>query len=596
MSSPARKRTAIAATALAGIAATSAIADPAAGAVRAGRNVSIFSNIDFVSVFGYPLGQAVTVDVLRGGHRIATVTAPTVSTATGPGLEVNHGPVGAARPGDCWDRFTPDIRPGDQIRVRDATGTDSVDVDDIRITTPAFRVGTATGDLQLDDVVVEGVARRAGGTPIPTGELDSGEVRNTSNLRATPSSVVALDAQGGWRAVYRAPYNGLRNDNGLSGASLVDALVTGAHAMGYGLVPVPPPAVTQVVDGPDVPGPALGCEASPPPDASTATTLDDKVVNIASEDLEIGGVVADAAAAGPIEVTVSDAQGDSVLAGPQGVSSGPGQRGWSAIVARDQLDTLADGELSVATRFGTTAANTLKISKDVVAPREVFANPPPGPTYEGTQFVRLSTGDPTDVIRYRRGSSPTLITAGWAISLTQSETLTVTVTDGAGNTRDPKPFAYSIVPAPPRQDGGAATPPAPQPIVLPGPGPAAPAPGPAAAEAPGPLALRMLVLTPRQKRSRVAREGLRVAMRVPEGTELVRVRIYRRKRSGRRALLAERLRVPPQTGLFRLRLSDARLRRDLQGGAYELEATPGRSRADFGTPARFAFAISRSGR
>ncbi|HEY2983155.1 MAG TPA: hypothetical protein VGJ38_03305, partial [Jatrophihabitantaceae bacterium] len=60
--------------------------------VRAGHNITVFGTIDFIAAFGYSVGAPMTVDVLRNGHRIASVTANTVDTPEGGGLEVNHGP------------------------------------------------------------------------------------------------------------------------------------------------------------------------------------------------------------------------------------------------------------------------------------------------------------------------------------------------------------------------------------------------------------------------------------------------------------------------------------------------------------------------
>src|SRR5215213_10963310 len=103
----------------AGLAATAvpAWASLTGPGVDAGQNITVFHNIDFVGVFGYgPTGSVVTVDVIRAGVRIGTVTAPTVDTPEGPGLEINHGPVGLAQPGDCWEGTTPDIQPGEPDR------------------------------------------------------------------------------------------------------------------------------------------------------------------------------------------------------------------------------------------------------------------------------------------------------------------------------------------------------------------------------------------------------------------------------------------------------------------------------------------------
>src|SRR3954453_23793645 len=169
-------------------AAALAAAAPAAATitgpgVRAGHNLMVFATLDFVAPTGYTTGTPMTVDVVRGGHRMPRVRANTVSTPDGDGLEVNHGPVGAAAPGDCWGAFTPDLRPGDVIRVTADGGTDEVTVDDIRIDQgPIEQPG--------GDITMSGIAERFDGTPIDLAELNSGEVRNTSRFRAMPNEVL----------------------------------------------------------------------------------------------------------------------------------------------------------------------------------------------------------------------------------------------------------------------------------------------------------------------------------------------------------------------------------------------------------------------
>src|SRR3954447_7943670 len=150
---------------------------------RAGHNLMVFATLDFVAPTGSSSGSPMPVDVVRDGHRIASVTANTVSTPDGGGLEVNHGPVGAAQPGDCWGAFTPDIRPGDVVRITADGGTDEVTVDNIRIDQgPTLQAG--------GEITMKGIAERFDGTPIDLVDLNSGEVRNTSRFRAMPNEVL----------------------------------------------------------------------------------------------------------------------------------------------------------------------------------------------------------------------------------------------------------------------------------------------------------------------------------------------------------------------------------------------------------------------
>ena len=86
--------------------------------VRAGHNISVFANIDFVGVFGYSVGAPMTVELVRNGHVINRVSAETVSTPEGGGLEINHGPAGAPQPGDCWTNFARRARGRHRARHR----------------------------------------------------------------------------------------------------------------------------------------------------------------------------------------------------------------------------------------------------------------------------------------------------------------------------------------------------------------------------------------------------------------------------------------------------------------------------------------------
>ncbi|MEA2286644.1 MAG: hypothetical protein QOJ21_2687 [Solirubrobacteraceae bacterium] len=131
----------------------------------------------------------------------------------------------------------------------------------------------------------------------------------------------------------------------------------------------------------------------------------------------------------------------------------------------------------------------------------------------------------------------------------------------------------------------------------PPPPPAAPAAGPAVtvagAGAAGSLALQQLRLTHRVTRARVLRRGLRLSMRVSEGTEVVRVAIYRTrrgKRSARPVYLAFRL--VPRAGVFRLTLDSRALRQRLKPGRYQLNVTPGQSRRQLGSTTKTFFRVT----
>jgi hypothetical protein len=603
-------RTTLAGLAAAGILATVPTAvqaqESTVNNLRAGKSVLLFHNTDFVGVFGYAPGSPVRVEVVRAGHVVGAVSAPAVVTAEGPGLEVNHGPVGAAQPGDCWENFTPDVRPGDKIVVTGDGGQDVVFVDDIEITRGAYPPSAeelaADSSLQANDVVIEGHARYADGTPIPISALDSAEVRgDAGKTRAAPNVPLMRLGVDGWRAIYRAPGYGI-----FRGTGDRFSMLAGDHTIGYGHAPVPPPPVAQLVEGVGSGGgPALGCEHVPSAPASAATTLSDHVVNIASGDLTVSGV----AAAGVQEVvaTLDDGPGgrdplvvpvpaDRLGAGsnPSNPSNPSASQAWSVDISREQLESLADGDLSITAAFdGSAGPNTITIAKDVVAPAAIEATPAAG-TYSERQFVLLGTGDPYDRIRYTRNGSvptPASLEAGGSISVSSTQTITALATDAAGNTGAVTPFDYTIQAAPAGAgssggSGAGATGSGVAPGTSTPLGGTTPLGGAAVASVATPSAapvarLRSLATPARVKRGKAAREGLRLVMRLGAGSEVVQIRVYRRVGATRR-LIHSGFRVPGLKLSYRVALENRLLRRALTAGRYEIEVTPGQSRTQLG--------------
>jgi len=420
---------------------------PAGDGVRPGHNIGVFHNLDFVAAFGYPVGEPLTVEVYRNDVKIGSATGPAVAVDEGlplaGALEVNHGPEGAPQPGDCWTGVTPDILPGDHVVVTDGAGaTDEVLVDDINITKGPTD-DTTTDDTS--DVILEGNASYADGTPIPVENLDSGELRVGSRYRAAPNVIERIEGtEDGWRAIYRSPYNFERNRDNLDDNQQKQAILTGDHSMGYGHV-APLPLETQLVEGLGGGGPALGCEGSPQ-QANAVATADDEVVNLASGDLVLGGTAtADTTA---VTGTVSDEAGGSVPFDAASLSAGPGQKTWAATVGRAELEGLADGTLTVAAQYagpaGTIGGRELTIAKDTVAPKAPKATPKAG-TYTRSQSVSLTRG--SNEIRYTQDrSTPTLDSRLFVrpIRVTATQTIKAIAVDPAGNASGVASYRYRI--------------------------------------------------------------------------------------------------------------------------------------------------------
>lgn len=238
---------------------------PAEGTVVSmadGHNITVFHNIDFVAVFGYELDEPLTVEVLRNDAVIGTATGNARGEAPEIGLEVNHGPEGAPLAGDCWEGGTPNIRPGDHIRVTSGGGVDEVVVDRIRFSGQPKTIASG-------DVIVPFGAFRADGTPIKPAFIDSAEFRAASNnqVRFEPGPGVVVERRPGalpgqLRVRYKSPFRPSRNRPLWNQTQLRRALLGDGHAVGFGHVAVLP-AEGMLVDGlTDTPGPALGCEGA----------------------------------------------------------------------------------------------------------------------------------------------------------------------------------------------------------------------------------------------------------------------------------------------------------------------------------------------
>ena len=393
--------TAAGAVAVAGVGLVpTASATPGPAGIAPGINISVFHNIDMVGTFGWPVGATVTVNVLRNGVVIGTATGQTFDAAPdGGALEVNHGPLGAPQPGDCWDGHTPDIRPGDLIRVTGNATTSEVIVDNIDLTGPA----TLAADGAVE---VRGVARTAAGVPIPTAQLNSGEFRTVlpgGQFRANPDVTVAEGADGGFVMRYLPPYAGFRAPTLSTPAERQQALLNeDGHMAGFGHA-APLPDEAQLVEGfGDATAAAPGCEGSPLAlDAVTQTNH--AKLNLAAfaagGNLTVSGVSFDATA---VSMTVGTLPAVNVT--PTGAVGGP--QSWTAAVPMSQVADLPDGNVTVSmssTRGGVPLAGAaMVLGKDTVAPGAPSVSPNGG-AISGQRSVFMS-GAPGDQLYFTVGN------------------------------------------------------------------------------------------------------------------------------------------------------------------------------------------------
>src|SRR4051812_31096906 len=249
----------------------------AGAAVNAPANIISFPSRDFVSATGYDLTKLYTVEVQHPDGTVAGTVTDLAPKDDGEGgglgiIEINH-------PGGyCWSGVTPDIRPGDTVRIKSQDAVPSVDESTVRNVTAARPVQTA-----VDTIQIHGTAQDGTGAPPPEGELEQRLVipgdlfaKNGKRvLRATnaggPDGTLTYDAAGStkWTATY----------TGLTQADIDRAL--GADSRGMWIDPVLPSTQSTIFENgaSAVAGPTAPCTAPleklPPPPGSETTPPSD---------------------------------------------------------------------------------------------------------------------------------------------------------------------------------------------------------------------------------------------------------------------------------------------------------------------------------
>lgn len=515
---------------------------PASAAVAPPHAVSALFRTAGVEAEGYAPAQALTVEVLRGaaatpiGHAAGTTIADPRDPALGF-LEVN--------PGACWEGSTPEIVPGDTVRVTGPDFADTMVVQDVTVEPPV-----AAGDA----VTVTGVARTPSGEAVDPQGLEvriraRDKFSNGSNkLRAgagRSDGTIAYDAPS---RTYVATFPGL---NAADRAAALDPELTRGEWSSAD------EAETTIAENPPLTGappfgPVPPCTAPLARNAITGadhahTVAGRPTVNLANaaSDLVLGG------AANPDVTAVTVTLGARMYAGVLGAAGR-----WAATVPAADLAALPEGVSTATGRFTTATGDAggtdLAIVKDTVAPPAPSATPAPG-TFPAAQSVALAVADPLAIVHFTAdGSAPTAASRVYAQPLPVGTTLTLRAiaVDDTGNVGPEAQFAYVVAP-------------------------------PAAAlTAP----LRGVRVTSLRVPARVSlhalrAHGLTVRLRTTPGSRLVRFMLLRRVH-GRVVPGRTVLRVLERSGVVRVRLraGELGLRRP---GAYVLRAEPAMSGAMF---------------
>jgi hypothetical protein len=246
-----------------------------------------------------------------------------------------------------------------------------------------------------------------------------------------------------------------------------------------------------------------------------------------------------------------------------------------------------------------------------------FTAPTLGPINHWLRAANAPTDASGKLIAYGDGATPTTVTGGnvedvvspdgLTVTPTEVDSLTVTGPDGETHSTDLWTVMGKLFdPAAPVLDPPAV--PAPRP----NPKPSAPSPtvvtNTIVRTIPGPIAATQSVLGTTARSLAVSRlsvarrvglarlraKGLRASMRVPAGTNSLRIAVYR-ARNGRKTgpALFVTTRAPRAGALYRVTLRDPGLLRKLRTGAYIMEVRAGSSVTSLGTPRYISFTVTR---
>jgi hypothetical protein len=546
------------------------------------RGITAFPMRDFVSAEGYLPNTAYSFRVIRNGVTIGSAAGTTDAAGF---LEANH-PGGV-----CWQGSTPNIIAQDKVVVTPvgdpADSGDAMTVQDVTAV-QAVEEGA--------NVVVRGTANNADGSPLNLGAAEQRIVNPAfrdlglprRDIRAVlfgiaPDGVLAADpgGAGAWTATYDAltPEQSAAAVAGETRVLAWQAVDAAANRLGITIYEV------GAVGGPGFGGcPAAADYAVTGSDRPAVT----KAMKDAGSALTISGVAQDASA---VDVRLTD--GSTTITAPATAPQpATGAQTWSATFSAAQLETLQDGTLTASGSFtvadpanpgATTAIGGASklIVKDTVAPGDPSATPAPG-AYETGQSVSITGPDPAAAVHFTvNGDDPTAASprATGQISVTSTLTIRAVAVDGVGNPSAVQSFAYVIGPpaggtTPANAGGGGGG-------------------GTIAGSALATLSVKQLRIAQRIKQTKAQKLGLRLSMRLSQGTEIVQIRVYRKTRSGLK-LLSVGYKTPPAraaAGLYRVTQSYIGLRRLLRRGSYEIRVTPGYSKSQLGVTAKAAFRV-----
>src|SRR3954452_15574566 len=373
------------------------------------HDIVAFPQRDFISATLYTAGTAYTFSVIRGVKVIATST-PVTADATGL-AEVNH------PGGGCWNTVTPNIQPGDVVRITAPKGVaEQTTVPGVTAERPIVTsVDSVTGGGTVE---IHGTAQDGAGKPLPVDQLEQRLVANrdafdlngrrTVRAAAGSDGTIAYDAAGStrWTAkyVFQTP-NDLARAAG--GTSTSGTQFTGAESriLWLGRSPLVGNVQTIFENGPGVTGgPSAGiagCTSgpaeTPAPGAalSAAPTFATTAVGSTSATQTVTLTNTGTAALHVDHAYVAGLNpGDFTLTVPAGVNGGTVAPGASVRVSVAVKPTAA-GTRQANVSFADDAANTTDQSVALTGSTPVAATPTATAPVQSLAAGTAITVDPT---------------------------------------------------------------------------------------------------------------------------------------------------------------------------------------------------------
>jgi large repetitive protein len=385
--------------------------------------VVVFPERDFVVTEGGPGNLALDFKIIRNGVTIGTAAGTTDADGL---LEVNH-PGGV-----CWQGVTPNILPGDVLRVTEqATPGNGYEVRTQGVSAPQ-------AEIVGSNVVVHGVALDDAGNPLPLSRVEQRIVQpefreppeplEKRDIRATTDDgnlVRDPSVEGGFIATHSG-LTAVQREKAIAGQTRVLGWQrTAANGDRLGIT---------IFEAGEVGGPGFG--GCPLGRDYAVTAFNRPSIKIGHNGLTVSGTSNDAT-----DVQVKLVDGAAATTDPSKAATITGST-FKAAFTKAQVNRLRDGRIRAVGSYtvagGKISGVVKSIVKDLKAPRPAKSDTRSG-VYQRTQFVSLfrAAGEArTSRIFYTtNGRMPGLgsLRFGRTIRISSTHTLRAVVVDQAGN-------------------------------------------------------------------------------------------------------------------------------------------------------------------